>query len=173
MSERHEAPERPGAGPQAARPRLREAEIRAAMARVDRIARLADARFRVPGTRIRFGLDALIGLIPGIGDVAGLVMAAMVLVETRRIGAPAHVRRRMLMNVGIDFLAGLVPVVGDLLDVAFKANLRNSELLREWLAGELRSVEAAQEEDCFAGALGLLGFTTAAVALIGWLNGSF
>ncbi len=108
----------------------RAAELR----RLERIAELMDSMITVPGTSIRIGLDGLIGLIPGIGDAAGTVVALYLVNEARRLGAPNSLVTRMLTNVGIDLLVGAVPVFGDLFDFAWKANRRNMELLRRHLS---------------------------------------
>lgn len=94
---------------------------------------LLDTAIRVPGTRFRVGLDPLLGLIPGLGDVAGAAMAGYVVILGSRFGAPAPVLLRMLANVGVDTVLGAVPLLGDLFDVAFKANVRNLALLERYL----------------------------------------
>jgi hypothetical protein len=94
-----------------------------------RWATLLDSAFRVPGTNIRFGFDAIIGLIPGLGDLSAPVFAAVLLVTGFRLRLPAVVQFRMVANAAIDMLLGLVPFAGDLVDVAWKANLRNLALL--------------------------------------------
>lgn len=94
---------------------------------------LLDTAIRVPGTGIRFGLDPLLGLIPGLGDVAGAAMAGYVVVLGSRLGAPAPVLLRMLANLGVDAVVGAVPVLGDMFDVAWKANVRNLALLERYL----------------------------------------
>ena len=90
---------------------------------------LLDSQFRVPGTQIRFGIDAIIGLIPGIGDISTPAFAAMILVQAVRMRLPVVVQARMVLNAAIDMLLGLVPILGDLADIGFKANLRNLALL--------------------------------------------
>ena len=90
---------------------------------------LLDSAFRVPGTRIRFGLDAILGLIPGLGDISTPVFAGLILVQAVRMRLPLVVQARMVLNAAFDMLIGLVPLLGDLVDVAWKANLRNLELL--------------------------------------------
>ena len=90
---------------------------------------LLDSAFRVPGTRIRFGLDAIIGLIPGIGDISTPVFAAMLLLQAVRMRLPLVVQARMVLNAAVDMLLGTIPVLGDLADVGWKANLRNLALL--------------------------------------------
>jgi hypothetical protein len=107
--------------------------VRAARARVDRLAILYDSAFRVPVIGYRVGLDSLLGLIPVVGDIAGLAMGATLLVEAARIGVPRPLMLRMLGNAGADALLGLIPGVGDLFDFAFRSNRRNARLLREHL----------------------------------------
>ena len=114
----------------------------AALARLDRYATLMDARFRVPGTRIRFGLDPIIGLLPGIGDVLGLALSLYVVVEALRLGVSKRVLFKMLRNVGLEALVGVVPVLGDVFDIGFKANLRNAALLKGYIEGRLRPTSA-------------------------------
>jgi hypothetical protein len=90
---------------------------------------LLDSAFRVPGTNVRFGFDAIAGLIPGLGDLAAPLFTVLLLVHGMRRGVPAVVQARMVLNAVIDMLLGLFPVLGDLADVAWKANLRNLALL--------------------------------------------
>ena len=90
---------------------------------------LLDSAFRVPGTPIRFGLDAILGLIPGFGDLASPIYTSLILLEGLRRRLPAVVQARMVLNAAIDMGIGLVPILGDMADVAWKANLRNLALL--------------------------------------------
>jgi hypothetical protein len=99
--------------------------------RLDRFSRLLDTAFVLPGTNIRFGADALIGLVPGIGDSVTTAMAAWIVYEAHKLGVPRRVLIRMIGNVAIDGLVGSVPVFGDIFDVAFRANRRNVKILRE------------------------------------------
>lgn len=99
------------------------------LARARRIARLLDSAAPVPGTGIRFGLDSVLGLIPGLGDATGAAMSGYLILVASRLGAPRTTIVRMLANVGIDAVVGAIPVLGDLFDVAFKANTRNLALL--------------------------------------------
>ena len=104
--------------------------------RLEMLANLLDAQFGIPGTRLSFGLDSLVGLIPGIGDAITAVPAAYIIYRAERLGVPAPVLARMIANLLIDTAVGSVPVVGDLFDAAFKANRRNVALLKEHLAKE-------------------------------------
>src|SRR5688572_6007026 len=99
--------------------------------RLRRFARWLDAGLRVPGTDLRFGLDPVIGLIPGAGDTVGALLGGWILVEAGRRGVPRATLLRMAFNVVLDALLGAVPVVGDVFDVAWKSNLRNVELLEQ------------------------------------------
>lgn len=101
------------------------------LARLDALASFMDSAIVVPGTNIRFGADALIGLIPGIGDAVTAGVSCLIILEARRMGAPGHVVARMIGNVAIDGLVGAIPLFGDIFDVAFRANLRNMRLLRK------------------------------------------
>lgn len=98
--------------------------------RVERFAHWMDEAFTIPGTRFRFGLDALIGLIPGVGDAAGLIAGSWLVYEAHRIGTPAAIKWKMARNVVLDGLIGVVPVLGDTADFLFKSNRRNLALLR-------------------------------------------
>jgi hypothetical protein len=103
------------------------------IARIDRLATLLDTRFGIPFTKFRFGVDSLIGLAPGVGDVVTTALALYIVYEAHRLGVPKTVLARMLGNVAVDGLIGAVPVAGDLFDVMFRANRRNVGILREHL----------------------------------------
>ena len=92
-------------------------------------ATLLDAAFRVPGTTFRFGLDAIIGLVPGAGDIGTAFFSVMILLHAVRLKVPKVVIGRMLVNAALDMLAGTIPLVGDLFDAGYKANLKNMGLL--------------------------------------------
>ena len=96
------------------------------------LARVLDEAVRIPGTNIRIGLDALLGLLPGGGDIAGGVFSGLIILQAARAGAPTPVLGRMLANVAIDVVLGTVPLLGDLFDVAWRANSRNVRLLESW-----------------------------------------
>jgi hypothetical protein len=111
---------------------------RARIARMDALATLLDSALVIPGTGIRFGLDALIGLVPGIGDAVTTAMSLFIVHEAYQLGAPGHVIARMLCNVALDGMIGAVPLAGDAFDVIWRSNRRNMRLLREWLEREGR-----------------------------------
>ena len=90
---------------------------------------LLDSAFQVPGTRFRFGLDPIVGLLPGAGDIVTGFFSVMILVHSVRLRIPKVVIARMMLNTAIDLLTGVVPLLGDLFDATFKANLRNLALL--------------------------------------------
>ena len=110
----------------------------AAFERYRRLARLFDSRFRIPGTRIRFGIDPLLGLLPVAGDLVTAAFAVYGVLLARRMDAPGRLQLRMGWNIAIDALAGSVPVLGDLFDAAFKAHSRNVLLLERWLEDRSR-----------------------------------
>ena len=90
-----------------------------------------DEAFTIPGTRIRVGLDALLGLIPGIGDVIGGVLSTWIIAGALRHRVPARVIARMVLNVAIDLLFGAVPVAGDVFDFLYEENIKNMRLLEK------------------------------------------
>lgn len=108
------------------------------LARLDSLARLLDTAFVVPGTNIRFGVDAVIGLLPGLGDVITTALSLYIVREARALGASKAVIGRMMFNVAVDGAIGLVPVLGDVFDVAFRANRRNVMLLQRHLTAGAR-----------------------------------
>jgi hypothetical protein len=103
------------------------------IARLEALAKLLDVAFIVPGTKIRYGIDGIIGLIPIVGDLITTAISLWVVREAKALGAPWHLTARMLGNVALDGVVGIVPVVGDAFDVMFRANIRNVRMLRKWL----------------------------------------
>ncbi|HET7190257.1 MAG TPA: DUF4112 domain-containing protein [Gemmatimonadaceae bacterium] len=103
------------------------------LARARTLTNLLDNAVRVPGTSMRFGLDPVLGLIPGLGDVAGAALGGYVVLLASQLGAPTTVIVRMLGNVVIDTVGGTVPVIGDLFDAGWKSNSRNLALLERHL----------------------------------------
>jgi hypothetical protein len=99
---------------------------------IDYLAKLMDSQFRFPGTNIRFGLDSLIGLIPGAGDLSTFAVSGYMLMIMARNGASGYVLARMVVNILIDAVFGMIPIIGDLFDVAFKANMRNMRLMQQY-----------------------------------------
>lgn len=115
----------------------RRENLAEARARLERLARFLDTALRIPGTSVRFGADSVLNLVPGVGTLTAQGLAAFLVWEAHRLGAPAPLILRMLGNVGVDFLISAVPVVGWVGDVFYKANARNMALLREHLDREL------------------------------------
>jgi len=106
--------------------------------RLEVLAKLLDVAFIFPGTKIRYGIDGLIGLIPVVGDIITTAISLWLVREARALGAPWHITARMLGNVAVDGVVGLVPLAGDAFDVMFRANVRNMRLLRRWLEKQPR-----------------------------------
>ena len=104
------------------------------LAQLRRWAVLLDSAFKVPGLPVRFGLDAVVGLVPGVGELTTPAFTMLLLFTGLRMRVPLAVLARMVLNTGVDALIGLVPVVGDLTDVGWKANLRNLGLLERHAA---------------------------------------
>lgn len=123
-----------------------------------------DAGFRIPGTNRRFGLDPLLGLIPGGGDAAGAVLAGWILIEAVRVGASRATLLRIAGNVALDAGLGAVPLIGDIFDFAWKANLRNVALLEKHLAAPSR----AQRADRLVLVLVLCGVCVVVLGLLAW-----
>ena len=112
-------------------------QYRATLQRLRRFASLTDSRFRIPFTSIRFGIGPVLGVVPVVGDLAGLALSGYVILEARRVRAPGLLQLRMLGNGVVDALGGVIPFVGDVFDVWFKANDRNVELLTRYLERQL------------------------------------
>jgi hypothetical protein len=99
---------------------------------LDKLAKLMDAQFTIPGTNIRFGFDALIGLIPGAGDLSTFAISGYMVLIMARNGAGGFVLARMVFNILLDAIVGAIPLLGDVFDVAFKANMRNMRLMNQY-----------------------------------------
>jgi hypothetical protein len=104
-----------------------------------RIATTLDSAVSVPGTSFRFGLDPILGLVPGLGDLVSPLFTLGILFQARDLGIPRVVQLRMIFNVAIDVLTGFVPIIGDLFDFAWKANNRNMALLERHAYEEHRA----------------------------------
>jgi hypothetical protein len=98
---------------------------------LESLARLMDAQFRIPGTNFRFGLDGIIGLIPGAGDLSTFAVSGYMVVRMAQNGASGYVMARMILNILIDAIVGAIPLIGDLFDIGFKANMRNMRLMQQ------------------------------------------
>jgi hypothetical protein len=132
--------------------------------RIRRLAWLLDNSLPIPGTRWRIGLDPLLGLIPGLGDLIGAALSGWILLEGARLGAGRSTLLRMLWNVLVETVVGAIPLLGDLFDAGWKANAKNVALLERHLA----SPELQRTQDrAFVGVLmgGLLVGTAGAAAL--------
>ena len=142
----------------------RESESAAVTRRkLGELAWLLDSSIRIPGTRFTIGLEALIGLVPGIGDLVGVALSSYILSEASRIGAPRSVLLRMASNIALEGLIGIVPLAGDVFDAAFKANQRNVRLLEAWL-DQPRKTERSTRAFGAILLLGVVGFLAVLVA---------
>ena len=101
------------------------------MERFERVAKLLDSKFEIPGTGIRFGLDPILSFIPLLGDLITLIISSMLIYTMHNHGASRKVVVKMLLNAGLDTLIGAVPLVGTVFDVFYRANDRNIRLLKE------------------------------------------
>jgi hypothetical protein len=133
-------------------------------ARVRALARLLDAAVRVPGTNVRVGLDAVVGLVPAVGDVAGAAFSGYIILAAARLGAPTPVLLRMLLNVTTDTVVGSVPLLGDLFDLGWRANTRNVALLDRHLADPAGARAASRW--AVAGVVGAVVLLAAAAVLL-------
>jgi hypothetical protein len=112
--------------------------------RLRRLAWLLDNSVPLPGLRFRIGIDPLLGLIPGLGDAAGVVLSSYILHQAWRLGVPRSVLLRMWVNVLIEGVFGTIPLIGDVFDAAWKANTRNVALLEAHLAHPRRTVAVSR-----------------------------
>lgn len=101
--------------------------------RIEAMEHLLERAFQVPGTNMRVGLDAIVGLVPVVGDLVTTAMGAWLIWEARNLGMSKFQLARMAGNVGADALLGMVPLVGDLFDLAFRSNTRNLRIVKRWL----------------------------------------
>lgn len=101
--------------------------------RLETLANTLDTALRIPGTKVRFGADAIVGLIPGLGDVLGLAMGLWLIWQARGVRAPFKLQVRMLGNLALEAIIGAVPILGDAFDVLWQANQRNRQILTDWM----------------------------------------
>lgn len=114
-----------------------QADYNATIKRLEEFSRFTDSSIGIPFTRFKFGAESLIGLLPIIGDLAGLMLSGYVLTEAQRLGVSKRIKLRIVMNMLIDFVGGLIPFFGDIFDAYFKANTRNTRLLKKHLTAKL------------------------------------
>ena len=116
-------------------------QLRKTQRRLDRLSRLLDDAFTLPVVNIKIGWDAIIGLIPVVGDVVGALLSFYLVLQAARLKLGAFTILRMLINIGIELLLGIVPVLGDFFDVTWRANRKNYELIEQHLARKLPRAE--------------------------------
>ncbi|HEV3008553.1 MAG TPA: DUF4112 domain-containing protein [Burkholderiales bacterium] len=112
--------------------------------RLERLAWLLDSSIPIPGTRLSIGLDALIGLVPFLGDLVGVLVSSFILGEAARLGVGRSTLARMAFNIAVEGLVGLIPFAGDVFDAAWKANQRNVRLLGAWLDRPARAERSSR-----------------------------
>jgi hypothetical protein len=136
-----------------------------------RLTEWLESSFQVPGTRLRFGWEPVIGLVPGVGDLVGAALSSVLLWTAHRLGVPRIVQARMLVNVVVDTGIGAIPVLGDLYDFFFRSNRRNLTLLERALGEPERPGRASDWAYVGAAVAGavllLLGLAALAVSLLG------
>jgi hypothetical protein len=126
--------------------------------------RLLDSAIRVPGTRYRFGIDAIIGLVPGIGDAIGAIFSAFIVFQAARLGVSTPTLIRMMGNVALDTIVGEIPLLGDLFDAGWKANVRNMALLEAHLQRPVSTARGSRRVLLLLG-LGLLVLLAGVIAV--------
>jgi hypothetical protein len=139
---------------------------------VELLARLMDSLFVIPGTQIRFGLDAIIGLIPGLGDTLTSFVSIYILKVASRCGVPRVTLVRMALNIAIDYVGGIVPFAGDVFDVYWKANLKNVDLLKRHILATPAAERRARSGDWLfvAGlAAGLIALLVGCITIAYWI----
>jgi hypothetical protein len=138
---------------------------------LDMLSKVLDTWFRVPGTQIRFGLDGIIGFVPGIGDFLGGLASCVIVLAAFFRGVPLITISRMVVNLGVEVVVGMVPFVGNLFDIGWRANRRNYHLLEQSLQGPTRNTAG---DWIFMGllGLGLIAMAMLPFVLLLWLGGS-
>jgi hypothetical protein len=142
---------------------------RSRLEQLRRLGYLLDNSIPIPGTRYRIGLEAIIGLVPGLGDLVGGGFSAWIILQAARLGAPPSVLARMGWNLLVDIAVGAIPLLGDLFDAGYKANMRNLALLEGHVQGPAASRRASRRFIAVLAVLLLLlvvGAATLAVLLV-------
>lgn len=114
--------------------RYSDPAIEASVSRIEAVAHLMDDLFEIPGTNVRVGLDAIIGLVPVVGDLISQAISSYIIWEARQLGVSRFTMGRMIANSAVDTVVGIIPFAGDAFDVAFRANRKNLALLKGHLA---------------------------------------
>lgn len=145
-------------------------KVRELVAFVDKTAWWLDDCLSIPGTRFRFGLDAIVGLIPFAGDALAFGVSALTITRAARAGVPRGVLLRMARNVAVDFAGGLVPGLGDVFDAVFKSHRRNFELLRKEYAPMLAPLTPRRQAPLWLRVAGALGVAAIGYGLWTWMR---
>lgn len=147
---------------------------------LETIARWMDSVFEIPGVGLKFGLDSILGLVPGLGDTVTSVVSLYILKAAHRHGVSRVTMTRMTANILMDYVIGSVPVLGDLFDVYWKANQANVKLLRQHIDANPSAAKTLRKSDWlfFAGLTAvvlvfLVGSLTIAYFLISWMATMF
>jgi len=146
-------------------------KVRDLVAFVDKTAWWLDDCLSIPGTRFRFGLDAIVGLIPIGGDVLALGVSALTVTRAARAGVPRGVLFRMARNIALDFGGGLIPGLGDVFDAVFKSHRRNFELLRKEYAPMLAPLKPRRQAPLWLRLAGAIGVAAIGYGLWNWFRG--
>jgi hypothetical protein len=139
-------------------------KIGSRLLRLRRITRLMDTAIQIPGTKIKFGLDPLLGLIPGGGDTVSLMLSGYIVIEAALMGLPRNLLMQMALNLVLDTVLGTVPVAGDLFDLAYKANVQNLEILETHFRSH--TIDTSKVDRLFLVLL-IVGLILFAIALCG------
>jgi hypothetical protein len=134
------------------------------LSRLRSLSRVLDTAVGIPGTRYRFGLDAVVGLVPGVGDAIGAIFSLYIIFQAARMGVPKATLVRMIGNVGVDTIIGEIPLLGDLFDVGFKSNVRNLSLIERHVQQPVRARAGSRSLLAVLG-IGLVALFVGIVAL--------
>lgn len=135
--------------------------------RAHNLAHWMDDRFTIPGTNIRFGLDPVLSLLPGVGDIASGLISSYFLVLGVQQNLPAAVILRMGLNILLDMIVGALPLLGDIFDVGWKANTKNAELLEKY-SKDASGTEKKSKAVLWVAALASITIVIAAIWAVGW-----